>query len=194
MKSISWPLKGTPVLKRRKSLSLERHFFILIFILFQTILILSLIGLVTEMQDTLTIGSVMHVACEDISDPTVEMWCQQQMGDQVRKIPNKLGTGEVSRNKDCVGRVLFPAEAGVQGRLKRSVKFWTQELHASEFVLNVIKDGYKILMVSFPERYYEHNNRSSLKYKSFVESAIEELLYKNLVKRMENRPLCCNPL
>ena len=87
----------------------------------------------------------------------------------------------------------LPIKAGVQGRLRRLVKFWKKELHGSEFVLNVIKDGYKILMVSFPEQYYQHNNKSSLKY-SFVESAIEELLYKNSVKRVENQPLCCNPL
>ena len=40
-----------------------------------------------------------------------------------------------------MGSVLFPAEAGVHGRLKRSVHFWRQELHASEFVLDVIKEG-----------------------------------------------------
>ena len=49
-------------------------------------------------------------------------------------------------------------------------------------------------MVSFPDRYYEHNNKSSLKYKSFVESAIEESLYKNSIKCLDNRPLCCNLL
>jgi hypothetical protein len=60
-------------------------------------------------------------------------------------------------------------------RLKKSVEFWEQ-IGTSKFILDVIKEGYKITLLHKPEKTFLKNNKSSIEHKHFVDTAIVELL------------------
>ena len=55
------------------------------------------------------------------------------------------------------------------------VKFW-ESIGASQFILGVIKEGYKIPFYCTPTPVYLQNNKSALQNSDFVRSAITELL------------------
>ena len=63
----------------------------------------------------------------------------------------------------------------VKGRLRVNVDFW-ESIGASQFILSVIKDGYKIPFYYTPTSVILHNNKSALQNSDFVLSAITELL------------------
>ena len=54
------------------------------------------------------------------------------------------------------------AENRTKGALRRSINAWEQ-MGASEFILDVIKDGYKIPFVETPEPAKFKNNKSATK-------------------------------
>ena len=87
-----------------------------------------------------------------------------------------------------------PLPPGVKGRLKRCFSFWERDLKASQFIIDVVKNGYKIPFETTPPPFCAKNNRSSLNHPEFVESAISDLLRKNCIVETDSRPFCCNPL
>ena len=90
--------------------------------------------------------------------------------------------------------ILTPFPPGVKGRLKQCLSFWEEDLKASQFIIDVVKNGYKIPFETIPPPFCAKNNRSSLNHPEFVESAISDLLRKHCIVEVDSRPLCCNPL
>ena len=59
---------------------------------------------------------------------------------------------------------------------------------------NVLKHGYILPLSSTPPFFYAKNNQSSLRNQDFVEDAIENLSKGGLIKEVQERPHCVNPL
>ena len=92
---------------------------------------------------------------------------------------------EYSEETNCVN---------IKYSLRRHVHFWEKVLKPSSFVLNVVKHGYILPLVAEPPMFYAKNNRSSLRYRKFVEGAIGDLEKGGLIKEVDAQPYCCNPL
>ena len=85
------------------------------------------------------------------------------------------------------------SDINVKGRLKQSFDFW-KEIGTSDFILDVIAEGYKIPLLHEPESVFLRNNKSALEHKDFVDKAISELLSNRLVREVSSRPHVVNPL
>ena len=81
----------------------------------------------------------------------------------------------------------------VKGNLRRNLDFWIH-IGAPKFILSVIANGYCLPFQSTPVCISLNNNKSALKFKGFVEEAIEELLLTNRVVEKLNPPYVVNPL
>lgn len=85
-------------------------------------------------------------------------------------------------------------EPCVKGRLANAFEFWEKVLEAPSFVIDIITQGYSVPFSEFPPRCFLSNNRSALRNPQFVESAILELLEKQLINEHSFPPHCVNPL
>ena len=85
------------------------------------------------------------------------------------------------------------SEATVRGRLKLCIDFW-RSLESSQFILNVISQGYKIPFFELPTPFVKANNASALSNSSFVSKAVNELLHANLIEEIFCVPDIINPL
>ena len=52
---------------------------------------------------------------------------------------------------------------GVKGRLKSLLNFWVETLEASDFVLDMIRRGYRLPFAQYPSQCFLKNNRSALR-------------------------------
>ena len=77
----------------------------------------------------------------------------------------------------------------VQGRLKKCKKFWEERLEASEFVLGIIRSGYRLPFVRLPPPVCMQNHSSALESASFVSDSIQELLFANCVLQYNGCPI-----
>ena len=74
-------------------------------------------------------------------------------------------------------------------------KFGFLDLHRSaKFILSVIANGYCLPFQCTPVSISSNTNKSALKFKGFVEEAVEELLLTNRVVEKLNPPYVVNPL
>ena len=80
------------------------------------------------------------------------------------------------------------------GNLKKCEFFWETELHASAFVQQIIKNGYRLPFITKPQPFFANNNQSSLKNKRFVEESINKLLLEGCIEEVKEMPYCSNPL
>ena len=83
---------------------------------------------------------------------------------------------------------------GVKGRLKSSFNFWVETLDASDFVLDMIRRGYRLPFAEYPSQCFLKNNRSALQHPGFVAEAITELLSNGCIVEHHVPPFCVNPL
>ena len=81
----------------------------------------------------------------------------------------------------------------VKGKLKANVRYW-EDIGANKTILNVIRDGYMIPLVTTPERASFKNNKSALRNKNFVDEAICELLATGRIVETDKAPYVVNPL
>lgn len=81
----------------------------------------------------------------------------------------------------------------VKGRLQKSLTFW-QNIGASNFILDVIENGYKIPMRNEPDSVILQNNKSAFMHEKFVDSAIEDLVISGSAEVVTVRPHVINPL
>ena len=72
-------------------------------------------------------------------------------------------------------------QVSVSGKLIQSIAFW-HSIGAPDFILSVIRDGYRIPFISTPPPHHSKNNSSALEEPGFVAEAISELLCVNSVK------------
>ena len=72
--------------------------------------------------------------------------------------------------------------------------FWEHELRASPPVLESIKVGYKLPLLSVPRLYYRSNAKSALDNAEFVTVSILEMLENRCIRTVDDRPHVCSPL
>ena len=94
--------------------------------------------------------------------------------------------GEVAAGSDATPRV--------KGRMKDAIDFWSDTLEASEFVLNIIREGYRLPFSEYPSKCCLRNNLSARRHGEFVAQAIIELLDNDCIVEHRNPPYCVNPL
>ena len=95
--------------------------------------------------------------------------------------------------KDSESTVDISVQPSVRGRLFKCIDFW-RTLPASQFILNVISQGYKIPFFQLPTPFYKVNNASARSNSSFVTIAVNELLSLNLIEEIFCAPDIINPL
>ena len=78
--------------------------------------------------------------------------------------------------------------------LREHVDCWSNSIHASDFIINTIVEGYRIPFFDLPENFVILNRSSAFKFKYFVHEAISELIERNCVKEVLNPPKFINPL
>ena len=88
---------------------------------------------------------------------------------------------------------IFSDTAQVVGRLKSCYSFWSS-LGASQFILDVIREGYKLSFSAVPASAFLPNNKSSLDNSYFVVEAIKDLVSSGAVVETSERPYVVNPL
>lgn len=81
----------------------------------------------------------------------------------------------------------------VKGRLKKAIAQWNA-IHASEFILQTIEQGYKIPFITSPTPFVKNNNNSAFEHATFVDEAILDLLSDSRVEEVYERPVILNPL
>lgn len=75
----------------------------------------------------------------------------------------------------------------VKSRLKKSVNFWLS-IGTSDFIVEVIKDGYKIPLRSEHEQIFLKNNVSALQHEHIVDQAISDLVDSGSVVNVQEKP------
>ena len=82
----------------------------------------------------------------------------------------------------------------IRGRLSEHLEFW-RSINASQFVIRIIEEGYKLTFVCLPEWKFFGNHVSALENKSFVFEAFEELLSVGSVIEVAHEQVhVCSPL
>ena len=84
----------------------------------------------------------------------------------------------------------------VQGRLRVKLSFWEQVLKAPGPIpiIECIKDGYKLLLLSIPAPFSGPNQKSALESAEFVSSTSSELLVNRCIHKVSDKPWVCSPL
>ena len=91
------------------------------------------------------------------------------------------------------------AEAGLSngefkaGSVLGKHKFY-EKIGAENYVINVVKEGYRLLFDQPPPPSYTRNNKSALQYPEFVREEIRKLENMKCVERTEVRPTIVLPL
>ena len=83
--------------------------------------------------------------------------------------------------------------SSVKGRLRGALNFWN-DIHAPQFILDVIEYGYKLPLLQIPPPFTARNNSSALEQPTFVESAINDLIINGCVTEVFEAPVIINPL
>lgn len=83
--------------------------------------------------------------------------------------------------------------SSVKGRLRGVLAFWN-DIHAPQFILDVIDYGYKLPLLQIPPPFTAKNNSSALEQAPFVESAINDLFINGCVTEVFEAPVIINPL
>jgi hypothetical protein len=82
------------------------------------------------------------------------------------------------------------------GSVHERLEFWKVKIGADEYVLNIVKEGYRLPVFPGTERirYRVRNNKSARDEGAFVLEEVLRLEAAGLVVRCVSQPLCCNPL
>ncbi|XP_068223977.1 uncharacterized protein [Palaemon carinicauda] len=81
----------------------------------------------------------------------------------------------------------------VKGRLRDNLKLW-KDIGSSNFIIDIIENGYRLPFYSKPQSAQLDNNLSAKKEPIFVEEAISNLLDRGLVEKCIEPPYIVNPL
>ena len=82
----------------------------------------------------------------------------------------------------------------IQGKLRACLSFWRDTVQASDFVLDIIEHGYKLIFQDAPLPYSIDNRSSALRRDDFVHEAISDLLVRGCIRTVPDYPQFCNPL
>ena len=100
----------------------------------------------------------------------------------------------ISTNLNRISRHPALDPAFTQGKLHANFTFWRDTIQASDFVLDIIQNGYKILFMESPLPFSIENGSSALRRDSFVREAISELMARGCVREVQEYPQFCNRL
>ena len=81
----------------------------------------------------------------------------------------------------------------VKRRLRRALEFW-KDIHAPQFILDVIEFGYKLPLLQIPTPFTARNNSSALEQSAFVENAINDLIRQGCVTEVFEQLIIIKPL
>ena len=107
-----------------------------------------------------------------------------------RQDPNLVCLEPCEFERDVEGS----SSSSVQEKLCANFSFWQGTIQASEFVLDIIGNGYKILFRETPLPYSIENRSSARRQDGFVEGAISELMSRDCLREVSDYPQSCNPL
>ena len=99
----------------------------------------------------------------------------------------------------CISR-FWESEQGVtqimdvQGSLREKLSFWEHVLKAPSPIIECIRDGYKLPLLSTPAPFSGSNQSSALESAEFVTSALSELLVNRCIRKVNDKPRICSPL
>jgi hypothetical protein len=114
-------------------------------------------------------------------------------------LPNKPRTDKVEYelHSYCSQSEKYELTRGVvpdKGKLKENLTSWKNTIEANSFILDVIKEGYRIPFIENPSSVFFSNNTSARKYSKCVTTAINQLVLSGCVIEKSSRPYCINPL
>ena len=101
--------------------------------------------------------------------------------------------GEVSDDKGDFLENETPPVCQVRGRLRQHFHAW-KEIEATEPVLNIINEGYKLPLLTIPQSVILRNNKSAFNNCTFVSQAIDDLLTSRCIEIIDSQPWVVNPL
>ena len=101
---------------------------------------------------------------------------------------NDLFVDRLVEVKDCYEFGSSDKIVNAKGKLRENVGFY-QSIGALDFVLSIIRNGYRLPFVNFPESVILPNNRSVRGHSSFVDEALLELLSSGRVIQVADAPL-----
>jgi hypothetical protein len=78
------------------------------------------------------------------------------------------------------------------GHLKSRVSFWENTLDASDFVLGIIEDGYRLPFIRFPP--HVSMDWSAFESGDCVSNSVRELVLANCIMESDSCRLVCSPL
>ena len=88
------------------------------------------------------------------------------------------------------GQVQHPTPVG---HLKSNLKKW-ESMNANKNILSILQYGYKLPLLSLPEKTDIKNNKSARDHSDFVASEIQKLLLTGCIAELNEKPLVVNPL
>ena len=97
------------------------------------------------------------------------------------------------KDQQCFSDIDTAAQPPVRGRIRKCIDFW-RSLEVSQFILNVINQGYKIPFFHLPTPFSKANNVSARNNSTFVSEAVNELLKLDLMEEIFCAPDIVNPL
>ncbi|KAK3087671.1 hypothetical protein FSP39_008985 [Pinctada imbricata] len=116
-----------------------------------------------------------------------------------RLVEHSENNSEFSKAVDtvqCAGEI---AKSNVEGnlspfgRLSQHIDHW-KEGGASEFILNVVREGYRLPFKEKPTHEVLKNNKSALDNPNIVSEEIDKLLVKKCIQEIDHVPKVVNPL
>jgi len=72
--------------------------------------------------------------------------------------------------------------------------YWKDVLQANEWVLDLLKNGYRIPFKESPSKYFEKNNKSARDNMAVVKQIVAEMISQGIVTVCKDRPTCVSPL
>ena len=89
-----------------------------------------------------------------------------------------------------------PDPVKVAGNISREEfrSFWVNDLKADIWTMNLIREGYKLPFSKEPGQYQERNNKSARSEKPYLIESVSSLRDRGVVKKLNCRPWCTNPL
>lgn len=100
---------------------------------------------------------------------------------------------EAFKDSQCSANIDSSRQPSVRGRLRKCIDFW-RSLEVSQFILNVISQGYQIPFFQLPTPFFKPNNASARSNSHFVSQAVNDLLDSNLIEEIFSAPNIVNPL
>ncbi len=73
-------------------------------------------------------------------------------------------------------------------------KFWEEVLEAPAWILEILREGYKIPFKTLPGPYMEPNNKTARDNPQVVRKIVAEMIQKGIARMVKNQPLVVSPL